>query len=269
MDPRVRARRIEVARSHGRRRFWRLAALLALSFLVLAVVALTRSPLLDVDSVTVEGTARVDPELIRGTAAVDTKQPMTSVDLGAAEARLEALPWVAAATVARDWPSTVTISITERVPVAVAGDGPGAVLVDRDGRLLGAATVSDQVLPTAGPDPVEGPGALLPEHQRRLVATLAALPEEIRREVVQGTVDRSGLGLELRDGILVRLGDRTRLSAKIDAIRAVLDQADRPTIATIDVAAPGAAAVTRRPSGNGFLDPAVDQSLTADDPGGA
>lgn len=269
MDPRVRARRIEVARSHGRRRFRRLAVLLALSFLVLLAVALTRSPLLDVDTVRVEGVARTDPDLVRGAAGIETKQPMTSVDLGAAEDRVEALPWVADAKVERQWPATVSVSVTERVPVAVAGDGPGAVLVDRDGRILGAATSSDQVLPVAGPDPVEGPGALVPENQRRLVATLAALPDDMRDQVVRGTVDGSGLGMELRDGIEVHLGDRTRLSAKIDALTVVLDQADRGSIATVDVAVPAAAAVTRRVPSQTLAADVGEQTLTADDPGGA
>lgn len=247
MDPRLRARRIEVARDLGRRRFRRILALAAITLLVLAAIGISRSPALDVDAVRVEGARSVPDDDVRRAAGIDRGRAMTSVDLGAAEARVEALPWVADATVERRWPGTIRIGVTERVAVAVAGAGADAVLVDRDARILGPATGADDLPVAADAAPGE-PGDRLPATRRPVVALLASLPAGLLAEVQRGTVSRDGLGLVLDDGIRVRLGDATRLRAKSESVLVLLDQADRATIATIDVSVPGPAALTRAPS---------------------
>lgn len=244
MDPRLRARRISVARTRGRRRLRRVVALVATTALVAATIALSRSSLLDVDAITVTGASRTGRDRALATAGIERGRAMTSVDSGAAEARLEALPWVADATVDRRWPGAVRIRVRERVAVAIAGAGAGAVLVDRAGRILGSAVATDH-LPLAGPNPVEGPGGRLPEVRLAVVRMLADLPAVLRSDVARGTVGPRGLGLVLKDGIVIHLGDRTRLQAKADAIIVLLAEADRPTLATIDVAVANAAAVTR------------------------
>lgn len=258
MDPRVRARRIAVARSEGRRRFRRLLALGTATVLVAALILASRSPLLDVDHVAVAGAAHSGDAQVRARAAIASGRAMTSVDLDAAATRVEALPWVGTAQVTRRWPGTVRVSVTERTPVGVAGRGAGAVVVDRDGRILGAATAADAELPLVGPDPVAGPGGWIPEHRRPVAALLADLPSSIRPSVAEATIDDRGLVVILDTGIRVHLGDRSRLRAKTEAIGVLLADADAATIATIDVAVPGAPALTRR---------AVP--LTTDEVGGA
>ncbi len=248
MDPRLRARRIEVARDRGRRRLRRMVALGILTVLTLAAIGISRSPLLDVDTVRVEGAARSGSGTVRSAAGIWRGRPMTSVDLGAAEARLEALPWVADATVARRWPGTVAITVRERTPAAVMGEGAGSVLVDREGRILGPASGREQ-LPVAGDDPTEGPGDLLPAASRPLVGVLADLPPELRAEVALGEAVDGGFALELHDGVRVLLGDGTRLRAKASRTMLLLAEADRSTIATVDVGVPDAPALTRRPPG--------------------
>jgi cell division protein FtsQ len=156
---------------------------------------------------------------------------------------VEALPWVADAEVTSHWPRTVRVRVTERVPVAVAGEGPNAVLVDRSGQVLGPAADAD--LPVVVTASVPAPGERLAEQSRGAVAVVAALPPALAEQVV--TVERhtNSLVATLNDGIEVELGDRTRLQAKSDAVLALLEQAGRDTIATIDVSVPGTAALTR------------------------
>lgn len=246
MDPRLRARRVEIARDRGRRRVRRTIALVAATVLVLGAVAATRSVLLDVDAVTVHGARHSGEAATLDAAGIARGRPMTSVDLAAVEARLERMPWVAGAEVSRQWPGTVRIRVTERSAVAIAGEGFGTVLVDRHGRLLGPAT-GDEQLPRVAADPGARPGGELPPARRAIVAMLADLPAGLRTEVARGVVTSDGLGLVLEDGIRVRLGDRTRLRAKSDAVQLLLAEANRSTIATIDVAVPTAPALTRDP----------------------
>src|SRR5438094_25208 len=58
-------------------------------------------------------------------------EAMTGVHEGTVAAHVQRLPWVRTATVSRHWPGTVSISVTERRPVAsVRGRGDEWALVD-------------------------------------------------------------------------------------------------------------------------------------------
>lgn len=243
IDPRVQARRVEVARHQGRRRRRRLVAALAVVVIVAGAFAVTQSALLAVDRVVVAGADRSGAPAVQSAAGIVPGRPLVSVDEPAAEARVEALPWVAGAEVTSHWPRTVRIRVTERRPVAVAGEGPTAVLVDRTGQVLGPAAGAE--LPVVVTASRPEPGRRLTPQARGAVAVVAALPRALAGQVA--TVERhtSSLLVTLDDGIEVELGDATRIRAKSEAALALLEQAGRATIATIDVSVPGTAALTR------------------------
>lgn len=248
VDPRIAERRREVTNARIRRRRRRFLALLVVTALAVVVVGLTRSPLLDVDHIRPVGATRTGPDVVLAAAGITVGEPMVSIDLAAAEARIERLPWIADATVTRDWPGTVRIAVIERVRIAVT-DGPGALLVDRDGRLLGSAVDADG-LPSIGPRPAgAAPGDLLPEDQQSRVTVVAALPASLASEVAAVTAGDDGIGLVLTDGIVVVIGDAGQLRAKFDVVTARLGRDDRSTLATIDVTVPSAPALTRHSTG--------------------
>ncbi len=78
---------------------------------------------------------------------------------------------------------------------------------------------------------------------------VAGLPVDLRRQVERSWATPSGVLLRLDDGITVRWGDTGQPSAKADALRVLLDEADRPTIDVIDVSVPRAATLTRQTGG--------------------
>ena len=168
--------------------------------------------------------------------------PMVGLDAPAVERRLEAVPWVERASVSRAWPGTVRISLVERRPVAVVGSGAAGVQVDGDGRAI--APAGDAELPLVAGDPV-AVGERLTATQRWVVANLAAMPSSLREEIATASATPTGIRLTLGDDIEVRWGDSSQPSAKADAVTVLLEQADRPTIAVIDVTVPRAATVTR------------------------
>lgn len=242
VDPRLQARRVEVARGQGRRRLRWVVAAVVVVVVVVGAFAVTQSPALDVDQITLSGASRTEEAAARAASGIEVGSPMVALDAPAAERRIEALPWVERATVSRSWPGTVQIAVVQRTPVAVVGSGTAAVTVDRDGQALGPA--SDADLPVVSGDPVAA-GEELAAAQRWVVATLADLPSELRSEVAAASATPTGIRLTLTDDIEVRWGDSSQPTAKADAVQVLLEQADRATIATIDVTVPRAATVTR------------------------
>ena len=130
IDPRIRARRVEIRRAEGRRRLRFL--LLALGLVALAVGAwgLTRSPLLDLDHVRVDGVTDADAAAVLDAAALETGTAMFDLDLGSAETAVGELAWVKSASVEREWPGTIRITVTKRVGVVVLADADSRWVVD-------------------------------------------------------------------------------------------------------------------------------------------
>lgn len=246
IDPRFRERRIAVLRDAGRRRLRR-ATVVAVVIATLALAfAAAHSPLLDVDSVVVEGATRSGSEAVRVASGIDESDPLLLLDASDAAARIEALPWVKEASVDRKLPSTVRIRVTERTPVAVLMRGSTLVLVDATGRGLGkvASRPLDLVgveglrsLPSLG-DTTSARGI---DAVRVAMRLARELPGEVRA-VVAGTP----LQLALTDGAVVVLGTDADLDAKLIAVEAMLDQVDRWCLERLDVRAPGTPVLTRR-----------------------
>lgn len=246
MDPRIRRRRIQVRRDEGRRRLrFLMTVLLILTFTVGGWVAV-RSPLLDVDRVQVEGADHTLPRTIVHEAAVHGGQAMIDVDEGRAARRIEALPWVAHATVRRHWPSTVRISVIERRPEAVTrlDDGRWAML-DATARVL------DIVPDPPGGIAVEGvgsgapPGAELSGAKAPLAVVTALSPQLAARTAAVAAVEGGQIELKLNPRGIVRLGPPDDLPAKLSAVETILARVDTRNLATLDVRLPSSPVLTR------------------------
>jgi cell division protein FtsQ len=116
---------------------------------------------LTVESVQVEGRQRADKRAIRAALGVSRGTPILSVDLDAAKARLESVPWVHNASVERLLPDTLYVRLTERTPLALWQHQGKFDLVDQDGNIIADADIRDypflpQVVgsgaPAAAPD---------------------------------------------------------------------------------------------------------------------
>ena len=247
VDPRLRARRIEVLRAEGRRRLrWVVVVLSTTGAGVASLVAL-RSPLFDVDHVAVTGAERTSTSAITAAAGLDLDEPLIEVDLGAVAASVEQLPWVDDAVVRRDWPGTIRIEVRERRPAAVVSVGGSMVLADVAGRVL-ATTVRVPadlaVVELAGRGEQVLPGDhLAPEEQPALVLAARA-PEALR--LAPGVVRRDDGDLIWEvDGIgRFRFGTLAELDAKLVSAAAVLEQLGGVVDGELDLREPSA--VVRR-----------------------
>jgi len=237
IDPRIRQRRIDVRRATGRKRLHRLLALVVVLGLFGAGVLATMSPLLDVDRISVAGAQATPASEIVAAADIAEGDPMVRIDVDAATAVLEALPWVDTARIRRDFPSDVRIEITEREPVGIVRAGSGEALVDATGRVLGPMGRGFGDLPrieVAGELPA--PGGTLDAPTVASLGLVAAVGDEIEGHtvvVVPGTDGSTSLRLD--DAITVALGDADRIETKLRSAATVLDQVDLTCVEVIDV----------------------------------
>jgi cell division protein FtsQ len=243
MDPRIKARRTEVRRSEARRRL-RVLLTVASSVTILASGwAVTRSALLDVDTVAIKGATRAPRvELLRA-AGLHGRVQLTDVEPGHAAERLEKLAWVERATVERHWPGTIRISIVEARPVAAALVGAAWAEVDAKGSVL--AIVSEQpALPVIEGVDEAALGEVLPDALGGV--RVASLLTPALREVVSVVRIRGGqLELVLSPAGRVLLGPPEHLGEKLTALQTVIAATELSGDAVLDVRVPSAPVLTR------------------------
>lgn len=252
IDPRFRQRRIDVKREAGRKRLRVLIA--GTSVLVALAMALgaARSPLLAVRHVRVAGGTHVSPAAVVAAAGLGGHHPLLDVNAGATARRIEQLPWVATATVRREWPSTVRVIVSERIPVAAVG--APAQVVDASGRVLATDGVDVAVVDLHVPGLEVGPGLPVPAPARpgavldRFfapgLAVAAVMPAELALHV-QGIVIVSpdDVRLRLDTGQQVILGAAADLGAKLTAVL-TLETHQKLAPGVLDVTVPSAPVLT-------------------------
>ncbi len=145
------------------------------------------TPLMSVRSTDVVANRAVPTDQIVAAAQVPAGTPLLQVDTREVATRVAAIPSVESARVQRSYPSSLTITVTERVPVAVVRDGDKVHVLDRSGvgyltfdRAQGippeVAKLPELVTPNPNPsDPTT----------RASMAAVAGLPEPIARELIR------------------------------------------------------------------------------------
>lgn len=258
IDPRIRARRIEVQRDQGRRRLRRLAWLAGFAGVVAGLLGLTRTALLDVDHVEVVGAARSGEAAVQAASGVSLGDRLAGVPLGRVARRVSALPWVATARVTRGWPNAVRIEVVERQPLAAApvrgtgGKRGGWVLLDQVGRQLAPVAEPPPGLARLEVRPVRlAPGQGTAAAFRAMLTVALSVPPSLRPRILVLRPARPGevgATVRLRNGetSAVELGPPDQLDRKWLALASVIEQVDPRGLGRIDLRVPSAPALRRR-----------------------
>jgi len=195
------------------------------------------SSVLGARRVVVHGAHSVSAARIQAVADVPHGRPLLRLDTGAIAHRVEAaLPDVAAASVQVSYPSTVVITVTERVAVGYLDAGGKATLVDKSGRQFRTVSTAPSALPHF--DIPTGTGATATGHA---VATVAgALTPAVLAQLSSIAASApSAITLHLRDGRTVLWGSAERSADKAQVLPALLARAGT----TFDVSNPDVVSV--------------------------
>jgi cell division protein FtsQ len=246
MDPRIRARRIGVARDAGRRRLRRLSWVFGAVAVVASAWLMTRSPLLDIDRVDVGGAERTSVQAVRDAAGLDLGAAMLDVDERDIEAAVADLPWVDEVTVSRKWPGTISLSIVERSPVAMVTDPastaikPLWALVDTDGRVLAMTGEAMAQIPRLDvAQEIVEPGEEMSVDVRPAIRVAERLPATLARELDTVLLrDDGSIVLKFVSGGSAELGTMTQLEDKFLAVLAMFESSPEMPTRDIDVRVP-------------------------------
>jgi cell division protein FtsQ len=225
VDPRIRARRIAVAREQGRRRLRVVLVLLSVIVVVGSAWLVVQSPFLNVDRIVVTGVPGDRVAAIVAASGVHRHDPLLLVSTGAVTRRVERVPGVGSVHVSRHFPGTLRISVRE-LGVALWARAPagGVVLIGHDGRVQRHAPVPPpNVVELRGVTHVPTPGGRLVSPS--IVAVRSQLPPAMFARVgAISAATATDVRLYLVTGGEVRLGDLSSLHDKAVAAEAVIER---------------------------------------------
>jgi cell division protein FtsQ len=198
--------RLYAARLRTRSRRRRLSVTLTVTACLLALASylvLWHTSLIAVRGVRVLGTHSVSAATVLTAAQIRTGSPMAALDTAAVTARIEAVAQIASATVGKDWPGTVVITVVERIPAALVPDAAGYAIVDGGGVVFGQSATVRSGLPVIDVSGAARDAEVVPA----ALAALRALPAAVDREIASITaVDPYAITLTFTDGATVNWG---------------------------------------------------------------
>lgn len=221
-----------------RRRKWWLAGIIGTVALVAGLIAyLVFSPALAVRTLDVQGNQLVPEDQITAALAPLLGTSLTRIGDDDVRVLLDGFPPVKGVSVAAAPPSTLSVTVIERTPVAVLESDGKFILIDAEGRQL--TTVADRES-AALPLIDGGTNAVNSEVFSSIADVLAALPADIRKRLVHasaGSID--SVELKLTDGKTIFWGSAEENAEKSRVIGALLTIPEQdPPVKVYDVSTP-------------------------------
>lgn len=221
----------------GRPRRTAIAAGVVLAVCIVLALVFFVTPLCGARTISVRGARTVSADQIRQAAKIDHGAPLARLNTAAVAARIKkSVPAIALARVERQWPSTVTIRVIERVAVATAAMPNGTfALIDKHGAPYNPTATRPAELPL-----VEVARVAKTDKATAAVATVAhALNAELKQRLVKITAEKPDrVVLILSGGKTVFWGDAWddgENVRKAEVARALLDRKG----SYLDVSSPG------------------------------
>ncbi len=188
------------------------------------------TPIMSARSIVVVGLGTVTQDEVTAAAGVAPGTPLLQVDTDAVAERVAAIRRVASARVQRQYPSTLRVTVVERLPVVVKDYPDGPHLFDKDG--VDFATAPP---PTGVPYlDADNPGPRDPPTKAALQVMTALRPEVAGQVARIAAPSVAAITLTLIDGRTVVWGTTDRTDEKALKLGALLTQPGK----TYDVSSP-------------------------------
>jgi cell division protein FtsQ len=188
------------------------------------------TPIMAARNVVVVGLGAVTQEEVTAAAAVAPGTPLLQVDTDAVAERVAAIRRVASARVQRQYPSTLRVTVIERLPVVVKDYPDGPHLFDKDGVdfATGPPPAGVPYLDADNPGPSDAP-------TKAALQVMTALRPEVAGQVGRiAAPSVAAITLTLNDGRTVVWGTTDRTEEKALKLGALLTQPGQ----TYDVSSP-------------------------------
>jgi cell division protein FtsQ len=204
-----------------------LLGLFALAMLTAGFWWLAQRPMFVLKAIRIEGSEAslryVNPATVRGTALPRIRGNFFTVNLDAVRTAFESVPWVRKATVRREWPNKLIVTLEEHVPLGTWGDDGRLLSVKGDvfTANLGEAEEDGDLLEFAGPNGSEKEVVAHFQDFREWFAPVSLAPDSVQLS------SRYAWTVKLNNGMTVQLGrevSRELLKARVDRLVRIYPQ---------------------------------------------
>ena len=188
------------------------------------------TPIMSARNVVIPGLGAVTQDEVIAAAAVKQGTPLLQINTDDVAERVATIRRVASARVQREYPSSLRITVVERVPIVVKDYPDGPHLFDRDGVDFATAPPPPNLpyLEADNPGPSDPP-------TKAALAVMTALRPEVAGQVARVSAPSvAAITLTLVDGREVVWGTTDRTEEKAQKLAALLTQPGR----TYDVSSP-------------------------------
>jgi cell division protein FtsQ len=188
------------------------------------------TPIMAARNVVITGIGAVTQDEVIAAAAVKQGTPLLQVNTDDVAERVATIRRVATARVQREYPSTLRITVVERIPVVVKDYPDGPHLFDRDGVDFATAPPPPNLpyLEADNPGPSDPP-------TKAALEVMTALPPDVAGQVARVSAPSvAAITLTLGDGREVVWGTNDRTQEKAQKLAALLTQPGH----TYDVSSP-------------------------------
>ncbi|MFC3053038.1 cell division protein FtsQ/DivIB [Kordiimonas pumila] len=214
----------------------------------------TRSAGFVLSKLSISGAHRTTSKEILAVLDIDDGMPLLSIDLSEIQQRIETLPWVKHATIARIFPGDLTVEIEERKPFALWQYQGAIYLIDSDGVVITGQGLSEfsKLLRIVG--------ETAPQVVAPLLSMLSSEPEimaYIRTAVRVGErrwdlIFYNGVRVKLPEDIAVKYNstEAWHKFAELERTQKLLER----EVSVIDMRIPGRVAMRVTPAGHRMME---------------
>ena len=235
--------RREARRKRQRRK--RTSRRIAVTLLLLAAVCIgiCFTPVFSIKEIRISGTNQVPQEQIAVQSGVSVGQNIFTFNIHEVADSIKQIPYVDDVTVRRSYPNVLEIEVREAVPVAYVPVSGGFAVIDKNSRVLeNTAERGKYPVPLIQQEGIEnvtlGEKLAAPaegEFPVLLEAAVAAGNYRISEKITEIYSDGTNVYMKISDTLRIRLGTGDKLSAKMNMLKAVLDNLPEGSAGTLDM----------------------------------